>query len=109
MSRSQTFGNIYGRISNPTSAALEERIATLEGGRAGTCTASGHSAQLLALFPLMQPGDSMVAAKKLYGGSITQFGKTIHKFGWSCNFVDAVCASMRAPCTHAPMHARRCV
>ena len=62
---SQTFGNIYGRLSNPTTAVLEERIATLEGGRGGTCTSSGHAAQLLALFPLMNPGDRMVASNKL--------------------------------------------
>ena len=85
----QTFGNIYSRLSNPTTAVLEERIAALEGGRGATCTASGHSAQLLALFALMEPGDRLVASDKLYGGSITQFGKTIQKFGWTCDFVDA--------------------
>lgn len=84
----QTFGNIYGRLSNPTTAVLEERIASLEGGRGTTCTASGHSAQMLALFPLMQPGDLIVASTRLYGGSITQFGKTFKKFGWDCAFVD---------------------
>ncbi len=60
-----TFGNIYSRLSNPTVAVLEERIATLEGGRGGTCTASGHAAQLLTLFTLMQPGDKLVASNKL--------------------------------------------
>jgi O-acetylhomoserine (thiol)-lyase len=84
----QTFGNIYARLSNPTTAVLEERIASLEGGRGTTCTASGHSAQLLALFPLMGPGDMLVAANRLYGGSITQFGKTFRKFDWRCSFVD---------------------
>eukprot|EP00658_Telonema_sp_P-2_P027791 TRINITY_DN21402_c0_g1_i3.p1 TRINITY_DN21402_c0_g1~~TRINITY_DN21402_c0_g1_i3.p1 ORF type:complete len:379 (-),score=63.75 TRINITY_DN21402_c0_g1_i3:350-1486(-) len=81
-------GNIYSRLSNPTTAVLEERIATLEGGRGATCTASGHSAQLVALFALMEPGDVLVSSDKLYGGSITQFGKTIQKFGWECEFVD---------------------
>ena len=85
----QTFGNIYGRLSNPTTAVLEERIANLENGRGATCTASGHAAQLLALFALMGPGDALVSSNKLYGGSITQFGKTIAKFGWNCIFVDA--------------------
>lgn len=85
----QTFGNIYSRLSNPTTAVLEERLANLEGGRGCTCTASGHSAQLLALFALMQPGDTVVASNRLYGGSITQLGKTIGKFGWKCTFVDA--------------------
>jgi O-acetylhomoserine (thiol)-lyase len=84
----QTFGNIYGRLSNPTTAVLEERVANLENGRGATCTSSGHAAQLLALFALMEPGDRIVSSNKLYGGSITQFGKTIGKFGWSCDFVD---------------------
>ena len=67
---------------------LEERIANLENGRGTTCTSSGHSAQLLALFALMSPGDRIISSNKLYGGSITQFGKTIQKFGWDCTFVD---------------------
>ena len=72
----QTFGFIYSRLANPTVAVLEERIASLEGGRGATCCATGHAAQILAFFPLMRPGDSFVASNKLYGGSITQFGKT---------------------------------
>ena len=84
----QTFGNIYARLSNPTTAVLEERIASLENGRGTTCTASGHSAQLLALLPLMEPGDRIVASTKLYGGSITQFSKTFRKFDWHCSFTD---------------------
>ena len=84
----QTFGNIYSRLSNPTTAVLEERIANLENGRGTTCTSSGHSAQLLALFALMSPGDRIISSDKLYGGSITQFGKTIQKFGWDCTFVN---------------------
>ena len=84
----QTFGNIYSRLSNPTTSVLEERIASLEGGRGTTCTASGHSAQLVALLPLMEPGDRIVASTKLYGGSITQFGKTFKKFDWHCSFTD---------------------
>jgi O-acetylhomoserine (thiol)-lyase len=83
-----TFGNIYSRLSNPTVSALEERLANMEGGRGATCTASGHAAQLVTLFALMQPGSTVVASNKLYGGSITQFGKTIKKFGWNCTFVD---------------------
>ncbi len=84
----QTFGNIYSRLSNPTTAVLEERIANLEGGRGTTCTASGHAAQMVALLPLMEPGDRLIASTRLYGGSITQFGKTFRKFGWKCQFVD---------------------
>ena len=84
----QTFGNIYGRLSNPTTAVLEERIAALEGGHGTTCTSSGHAAQMIALFPLMNPGDKFVASRRLYGGSITQFGRTFQKFDWNCEFVD---------------------
>jgi len=83
-----TFGNIYSRLSNPTVSTLEERLASLEGGRRSTCTSSGHAAQMVMLFCLMQPGDRIVASNKLYGGSITQFGKTIKKFNWECTFVD---------------------
>jgi O-acetylhomoserine (thiol)-lyase len=84
----QTFGFIYSRLTNPTVAALEERLANLEGGRGGTCCASGHAAQILAFFALMEPGDRFVAATRLYGGSITQFGKTFRKFAWQADFVD---------------------
>jgi len=83
-----TFGNVYSRLSSPTVAVLEERLANLEGGKGATCTASGHAAQIVALFCLMQPGDRIVASTKLYGGSITQFGKTIKKFNWEGVFVD---------------------
>jgi len=84
----QTFGFIYSRLTNPTVAVLEERIASLEGGRGTTCCASGHAAQILALFALMEPGDDFVASTRLYGGSITQFGKTFRKFDWSVRFTD---------------------
>ncbi|WP_179954019.1 O-acetylhomoserine aminocarboxypropyltransferase [Denitrobaculum tricleocarpae] len=84
----QTFGFIYSRLTNPTVAVLEERIASLEDGRGSTCCASGHAAQLLAFFALMEPGDSFIASNRLYGGSITQFGKTFKKFDWRVKFVD---------------------
>ncbi|MEO1190294.1 MAG: aminotransferase class I/II-fold pyridoxal phosphate-dependent enzyme [Pseudomonadota bacterium] len=84
----QTFGFVYSRLGNPTVSALEERLASLEGGRGATCVASGHAAQLLALFPLMEAGGEFVASTRLYGGSITQFAKTFKKFGWTCHFVD---------------------
>jgi O-acetylhomoserine (thiol)-lyase len=83
-----TFGYIYSRLTNPTVAALEERIASLEGGRGSTCCASGHAAQMLAFFSFMEQGDAFVASNKLYGGSVTQFGKTFKKFGWEVIFVD---------------------
>ncbi|WP_420348532.1 O-acetylhomoserine aminocarboxypropyltransferase [Pelagibius sp.] len=84
----QTFGFIYSRLTNPTVAALEERLASLEGGRGTTCCASGHAAQILVFFALMAPGDRFVASNRLYGGSITQFGKTFQKFDWQVDFVD---------------------
>ncbi|WP_340118107.1 O-acetylhomoserine aminocarboxypropyltransferase [Pelagibius sp. 7325] len=84
----QTFGFIYSRLTNPTVAALEERLANLEGGRGGTCCASGHAAQILAFFALLEPGDRFIASTRLYGGSITQFGKTFKKFDWQADFVD---------------------
>ncbi len=84
----QSFGFIYSRLTNPTVAALEERLASLEGGRGATCAASGHAAQLLAFFPFMEKGDRFVASNRLYGGSITQFSKTFAKFGWEVDFVD---------------------
>ena len=81
-------GFIYSRLSNPTVSALEERIAALEDGLGATATASGHAAQILALFPLMHPGDEIIAANKLYGGSINQMGISYKKFGWNASFVD---------------------
>ncbi len=81
-------GFIYSRLTNPTVSVLEERMATLEGGRGATATASGHAAQIMALFALMSPGDDFVTSNKLYGGSINQFGHAIKKFGWNATFVD---------------------
>ena len=81
-------GFIYSRLANPTVAVLEERVAALEGGRGATATSSGHAAQILALFALMQPGDEIIAANKLYGGSINQMGHSYKKFGWKVQFVD---------------------
>jgi O-acetylhomoserine (thiol)-lyase len=84
----QSYGYIYSRLTNPTVSVLEERVASLEGGRGATCCASGHAAQMLAFFAFMEPGDEFVASKKLYGGSITQFGRSFKKFGWNVIFVD---------------------
>ena len=81
-------GFIYSRLTNPTVSAMEERIAALEDGRGATATSSGHAAQILALFPLMHPGDEIIAANKLYGGSINQMGISYKKFGWNASFVD---------------------
>jgi len=84
----QTFGYIYSRLTNPTVSALEEKMAALEDGRGAVACASGHAAQLVAMFVLMEPGDNFVASRNLYGGSITQFSHTFKKFDWHCNFVD---------------------
>ncbi len=84
----QTFGFIYSRLTNPTVSVLEERLASLEGGRAAVCAASGHAAQFLTFFTLLEPGDEFVASRNLYGGSITQFGLSFDKLGWKCHFVD---------------------
>jgi len=85
----QSYGYLYSRLTNPTVSVLEERLAALEGGRGAVCTASGHAAQMLAFFAFMEPGDQFVSADKLYGGSITQFGKSFKKFGWEVAFADA--------------------
>ncbi|MBL4721447.1 MAG: aminotransferase class V-fold PLP-dependent enzyme, partial [Alphaproteobacteria bacterium] len=84
----QAPGFIYSRLTNPTVAVLEERCAALENGIGATATASGHAAQILAFFPIMSPGDNIVAANKLYGGSINQMGISYKKFGWDATFVD---------------------
>jgi O-acetylhomoserine (thiol)-lyase len=84
----QVFGNIYSRIMNPTNAVLEERIAALENGRAGLAVASGHAAQFIVFHTLMQPGDEIVAARQLYGGSINQFSQGFAKFDWHVKWAD---------------------
>ncbi|TWG60803.1 MULTISPECIES: O-acetylhomoserine aminocarboxypropyltransferase [unclassified Aminobacter] len=84
----KAFGNIYTRIMNPTQAVLEERVAALEGGTAAVATSSGHGAQLLVFHTIMRPGDNFVAARKLYGGSINQFGHAFKNFGWEVRWAD---------------------
>ncbi|RLL72952.1 O-acetylhomoserine aminocarboxypropyltransferase/cysteine synthase family protein [Paenirhodobacter hankyongi] len=84
----QEVGYIYSRLTNPTVSALAGRIAALEGGAGAVCCSSGHAAQIMALFPLMGPGLNIVASTRLYGGTITQFGLTMKRFGWGCTFVD---------------------
>ena len=84
----QEVGYIYSRLTNPTVAALQSRIAALEGGAGAVCCSSGHAAQIMALFPLMGPGRNIVASTRLYGGTVTQFSQTIKRFGWSAKFVD---------------------
>lgn len=85
----QTFGNVYSRLSNPTVAALEERVAALEGGRAGLASASGMAAEAMALMTLLQAGDHVVAAGALYGGSVGLLAVNLKKLGIETSFVDA--------------------
>lgn len=84
----QEFGNIYTRLTNPTTAVLEERVATLEGGTAAVATASGHAAQHLVFHVLMEPGAQFAAARQLYGGSINQFAHSWKKYDWRVNWFD---------------------
>ena len=84
----KAFGNIYTRIMNPTQAVLEERVAALEGGTAGLAVASGHAAQMLVFHTIMRPGENFVAARRLYGGSINQFGHAFRNFGWEVRWAD---------------------
>ena len=84
----QTFGNVYTRLSNPTTAALEERVAALEGGRAALAVASGMAAQMACLLTLCRQGDHVVAARTLYGGTYSQLAVTFAQFGIQCTFVD---------------------
>ncbi|WP_339826810.1 O-acetylhomoserine aminocarboxypropyltransferase [uncultured Parasphingorhabdus sp.] len=83
------FGNIYTRIMNPTNGALEGKIAAMEGGVGALAVASGHAAQIIVFHVLMDPGAHIVAAKKLYGGSLNQLAHSVKKFGWNVTFVDA--------------------
>jgi len=85
----QTFGNVYSRLSNPTVAALEERVAALEGGRAAVACASGMAAEATALMTILQAGDHVVAAGALYGGTVTMLAVNLKKFGVEASFVDA--------------------
>src|SRR6056297_2592270 len=84
----QELGYIYSRIGNPTVSVSQERVAALEGGVGAVACASGHAAQVMALFPMMGPGDNFVASTRLYGGSINQFGHAFKHFGWEVRFVD---------------------
>ena len=85
----QTFGNTYVRMTNPTTAVFEERMATLENGRAALAVSSGMAAQMTAILTLMQQGDELVSAKTLYGGTYSQFDVTFRKMGIDTTFVDA--------------------
>ena len=84
----QEFGNIYTRIMNPTTAVLETRVASLENGVAGLALASGQAAQFLALSTIAVPGDEIVSASTLYGGTFSQFHVTMRRMGYAFKFVE---------------------
>tara|TARA_R110002072_G_scaffold163399_1_gene316027 strand:- start:875 stop:2161 length:1287 start_codon:yes stop_codon:yes gene_type:complete len=92
----QEFGNIYSRLTNPTNAVLEARVAALEGGVAALAVSSGHAAQFTVFHTLLEPGDEILAANKLYGGSITQMGTSFRKFGWTATFVEPTAENFKA-------------
>ena len=81
-------GHLYSRISNPTTAVLEERIAALEGGVGAVCTASGQAALSLAVMTLMDAGGHIVSSHSIYGGSHNLFMHTLPRFGITTSFVD---------------------
>ena len=84
----QEYGNTYSRIMNPTTAAFEERVASLEGGIGAVATGSGQAAQFLALFTILKPGDHVLASRALYGGTTTQFRHVLRKMGVEVSFVE---------------------
>jgi O-acetylhomoserine (thiol)-lyase len=84
----QTFGNVYTRLSNPTTAVFEERVAALEGGRAAVATATGQAAEMTAILTLCESGDHIVSAATLYGGTYTLLEVNLRKLGIDTTFVD---------------------
>jgi O-acetylhomoserine (thiol)-lyase len=99
----QTFGNVYSRLSNPTVAVIEERIAALEGGRAAIATASGMAAEMVAMLTLCRQGDHIVAANTLYGGTYSQFSVTFARFGIELHLRRTRRSRKLPPCA-APEH-----
>jgi O-acetylhomoserine (thiol)-lyase len=84
----QTFGNVYTRLSNPTTAVFEERMAAIEGGRAAVATASGQAAEMVAFLNILQSGDHIVSSSKLYGGTYTMLAVNFKKLGIDATLVD---------------------
>src|SRR3954464_2981262 len=84
----QTFGNVYTRLSNPTTAVFEERVAAIEGARAAVATASGQAAEMVAFLNILESGDHVVSSSKLYGGTLTMLGVNLKKLGIEATFVD---------------------
>ena len=80
-------GHMYSRISNPTVAAVEEKIASMEGGVGAMCTTSGQAASLLSLLNILKAGDHFISVSSIYGGTINLFAVTLKRFGIECTFV----------------------
>jgi len=93
----QKYGTIYSRISNPTTAAFEERMASLEGGIGAVAASSGQAAEFLAVTALAGAGDHIVASSSLYGGTYTQFAVTLRRLGIETTFVDGNVILKRSP------------
>ncbi len=85
----QTFGNVYTRLSNPTTAVFEERMAALENGRAALAAASGQAAEMTAILTLVEAGDHIVSASTLYGGTYSLLEVNLRKLGIATTFVDS--------------------
>ena len=83
-------GDIYTRISNPTTQVLEERLAALEGGVGALCVSSGQSASLLSVLNIAKAGDEIVASQNIYGGTVNLLGITLEKMGIKVKFVAGV-------------------
>ncbi|MBV8198342.1 MAG: O-acetylhomoserine aminocarboxypropyltransferase/cysteine synthase, partial [Candidatus Eremiobacteraeota bacterium] len=85
----RSYGHIYSRISNPTVAAFEERMASLEGGLGGVAFSSGLAAQLCTILSIAQAGDHLVCTQNVYGGTVTQLSVTLKRMGIETTFVEA--------------------
>ena len=81
-------GHMYSRISNPTVAAVEEKIAAMEGGVGALCTTSGQAATMISLMNILKEGDHFINTNSIYGGTINMFAVTLKRFGIECTFVD---------------------
>ena len=86
----QKYGNIYSRLGNPTVAAFEERVASLEGGIGAVATSSGMAAEFITFAALAQAGDHIVSSAQLYGGTVTQLDVTLRRFGIETTFIDSM-------------------
>ncbi len=84
----QTFGNVYTRLSNPTTAVFEERVAAIENGRAAVATASGQAAEMVAFLNILENGDHVVSSAKVYGGTNTMLSVNFKKLGIDSTLVD---------------------